>query len=104
MSDEDMILVSKAELEELRKLKEELPTMLENAKKEHYKETLQMLTQRHRENPEKHREQSKKRYEQKKDEILAKRKEAYKRKKEANQVANSPRVQSDMSENSPDTQ
>ncbi len=83
-SDEnEMVLVSKAELEELRKLKEDLPAIIEKAKAEEAKDALHRLHQRDKENPEGHRERSKKHYELKKDEILAKRREAYKAKKAA---------------------
>ncbi len=65
----EMILVPKEEYEELRKLKADLPAMLEKAKR--------------REDPEKHRERSKKQYAANKDTILAKRREAYQKKKAA---------------------
>jgi hypothetical protein len=100
MDGEDTVVVSKAELEELRRLKADLPAIIEQAKLDRDKENLQKLTQRHKENPEKHRELSKRRYELKKDEILAKRREAYHRKKAAN-ASQAPGVSSDLSENPP---
>ncbi len=85
----EMVLVAKTALEELRKLKEELPALLEKAKADEAKDALHRLHQRDKENPEGHRERSKKRYELKKDEILAKRREAYKAKKAAKSVVSS---------------
>ena len=82
----EYVLVAKDELEALRRLKEELPEMLQKAR--HSKE-----------NPDKHRERSKKRYEQNKEDILAKRREAYRLKKEA--AADSPRTSSADAENVP---
>ncbi len=97
-----MVLVSKAELERLRKLEADMPAVIDAVRNETTKERLAALHKKQKENPEKHREQSKKRYELKKEEILAKRKEAYQRKKAAKaaEVAN---VCSGAVENSPDS-
>jgi hypothetical protein len=78
----EMVLVAKAELEELRKLKEELPAIIEKAKAEGGMDRLKVLNQKNKENPEEHRRKSKERYALKKDQILAKRREAYRLKKE----------------------
>ena len=83
MSNKESVTVPKEEYEELLKLKEELPSIIEKAKLDRDKENLAKLTQMHKDNPEKHREQSKKRYHQKKEEINARRREAYRAKKEA---------------------
>jgi hypothetical protein len=101
MASSDLVLISKAELDELRKLKEDLPAIIEKTRNERDTERMKALTQRHRENPEQHREQSKKRYDLKKDEINAKRREAYKLKKAA---AGSPGPSSDRSDDSPGCQ
>ena len=87
MAESELVRIPRAELEELRKLKEELPAIIEKAKIDRDKENLARLTQMHKDNPEKHREQSKKRYHQKKEEINAKRREAYKAKKAAGSSA-----------------
>ncbi len=84
---EEMVLVSKAELERLRKLETDMPVMLEKAKEEEQKEALVRLHQRDKENPEGARKRALKRYNRNKDEINAKRREAYKAKKEALKTA-----------------
>ena len=76
-----MVLVSEAELAELRKLKEDLPAIIERAKEEDRKNALHRLHQRDKENPETARQRAKKAYERNKKEILAKRRELYQRKK-----------------------
>jgi hypothetical protein len=91
---EELVTVTRAELEELRKLKEDLPAIIAQAKLDRDKENLARLSQMHKENPEKHREQSKKRYHQKKEEILAKKREAYQRKKAAKAAEGIPDVSS----------
>jgi hypothetical protein len=78
---EETINVPKAEWEELRKLKEELPSLLEKAKEEERKDALHRLHQRDKENPEIARKRAMKRYTLNKEEINAKRREAYKLKK-----------------------
>ncbi len=78
---EELVTVTRAELEELRKLKEDLPALLQKAKEEGGMDRLKVLNQHHKENPEEHRRKAKQYYELKKDQILAKRKEAYKLKK-----------------------
>ncbi len=83
MSEKETVTIPRNEYDELLKLKEELPAIIEKAKLDRDKENLAKLTQRHKDNPEKYRELAKRRYELKKDEILAKRREAYQRKKEA---------------------
>ncbi len=82
-AEEEMVLVPKSEIEKLRKLEAELPTIIEKTKVERDKERLKELAKRNKENPEHHREQSKKLYYLKRDEINAKRREAYRLKKEA---------------------
>lgn len=69
----EMVLVSKAELEELRKIKEQLPTVIEQAKSEERKDALVRLHQRDKENPEISRERSKKYYQLHKEEVKARR-------------------------------
>lgn len=81
MSTPKMILVSEEELAELRKLKEDLPEIIEKAKEEERKEALERLHRRDKENPEAARERALKRYNRNKDEINAKRREAYQLKK-----------------------
>lgn len=81
---EDLVTITRAELDELRKLKEDLPAMLEKAKQEGGMDRLRMLNERNKENPEEHRRKAKEYYELKKDKILAKRREAYRLKKAAN--------------------
>jgi hypothetical protein len=83
----DLVTVSRAELEELRKLKADLPAIIAQSKLDRDKENLARLTQMHKDNPERHRENAKKRYQFKKEEILAKKKEAYQRKKAAKEAA-----------------
>ena len=78
-----MVLVSEVELEELRKLKEQLPAIVEKAKVEERKDALVRLHQRDKENPEAARERAIKRYTRNKEEINTKRREAYKLKKAA---------------------
>jgi hypothetical protein len=85
-SGSEMVLVSKAELERLRKLEEELPTVVEKVKQERDKERLKELSQHHKENPEEHRQKVLKRYHKNKEEINAKRREAYKKRKENEKV------------------
>jgi hypothetical protein len=102
MDGEDTVVVSRAELEELRKLKAELPIIIDKIRNETDKERLARLHEKQRENPEKRREQAKKHYEQNKDEILAKKKEAYQRKKAANAALESPWVCSVATGKSPD--
>ena len=87
---EETVTVPKAEWEELQRLKEELPTLLVQAKEEEARDILHRLHQRDKENPELARKRAQKRYAHNKDEILAKRREAYKRKKEAAGRASSP--------------
>lgn len=101
--DGETVIISKAELaelEELRKLKADLPRLLEKAKEERDTERLKDLAKRNKENPEKHREQSKKLYHLKKEEINAKRREAYRLKKETLKV-NSPGRSSEPSDDFP---
>lgn len=81
MSTSKMILVSEEELAELRKLKEDLPGIIEKTKEEERKDALFRLHQRDKENPEAARERALKRYNRNKDEINAKRREAYQLKK-----------------------
>ena len=102
---EEMVLVSKAELERLRKLEADMPAIIEKAKHEGGMDRLKVLNQRNKENPELHRQKSKEYYELKKDKILAKRREAYKLKKaaQAAKPADSPGRSSDRTENSPDS-
>lgn len=83
MDGEETVIVSKAELEELRKLKADLPAIINKAKEDERKDALTRLHQRDRENPEMARERAIKRYNRNKDEINAKRREAYRLKKEA---------------------
>lgn len=78
---EEVVTISKAELKELRKLKEDLPILLEKAKEEERKDALHRLHQRDKENPEIARKRAMKRYTLNKEEINAKRREAYKLKK-----------------------
>jgi GTPase involved in cell partitioning and DNA repair len=82
---EEMVLISKAELEELRTLKEELPTIIENEIKCKDKERLKALAARAKENPQLRYEINSRWYNKNKDEINAKRREAYKKRKEAQQ-------------------
>jgi hypothetical protein len=84
MSDE-IVMISKKELERLQKLEADLPAMLATAKEERDKERLAKLRQKEKENPEPHRKKALERYHKNKDEILAKRREAYRLKKEAKQ-------------------
>lgn len=77
----EMVLVSKAELERLRKLEEELPAILEKVKQERDKERLKELTQHHKDNPEEHRQKVKEYYSKNKEAILEKRRDAYNKKK-----------------------
>ena len=77
----EMVLVSKAELERLRKLEEELPAILEKVNQERDKERLKELTQHHKDNPEEHRQKVKEYYSKNKETILAKRRDAYNKKK-----------------------
>ncbi len=83
MSDTELVTATRSELEELRKLKADLPAIIAQAKLDRDKENLARLTQMHKDNPEKHRENAKKRYHYKKEEINAKRREAYRLKKES---------------------
>ncbi len=80
MADTELVTVTRAELEELRKLKADLPAIIAQAKEEENKDALKKLHQRDKENPEKHRARALKSYERNKDAINAKRREAYKRK------------------------
>lgn len=86
MATPKMVLVSEeelVELMELRKLKEDLPGILEKAKEEERKDALVRLHQRDKENPEAAKARSKKHYTLNKDAVNAKRREAYHRKKQA---------------------
>jgi hypothetical protein len=76
----ETILVSKTEWEELVQLRNDLPTLLEKARKEAMNERLTQLHSKERENPEKRRQYAKQHYKSNREEILAKRREAYKRK------------------------
>ena len=92
MADE-LVLVSKQELEELkelRKLKATLPDLLETARREGGLDRLKRLHEKQRANPEEHREKSKKRYQEKRDQILAKRREARKATKETTHMPKAP--------------
>jgi hypothetical protein len=80
MSDE-IVMISKKELERLQKLEADLPAMLEAAKEEERKDALTRLHQRDKENPDAARARAIKRYNRNKDEINAKRREAYHLKK-----------------------
>lgn len=82
MSSTKMVLVSEAELEELRKLKEDLPSIVEKAKLEERKDALIRLHQRDKEHPEGHSKRNAKWYQQNKDEINARRREKRKLAKE----------------------
>jgi hypothetical protein len=97
MATPKMVLVSEEELAELRKLKENLPEIIEKAKEEGGMDRLKMLNQRNKENPEMHRERAKKRYELKKEEIKAKRREAYQKKKTAKAESQEASVRSEKS-------
>ncbi len=83
MADTELVTVTRAELEELRKLKADLPAIIAQAKEEENKDALKKLHQRDKENPEGARKRAMKRYNQNKEEINAKRREAYRAKKEA---------------------
>ncbi len=82
-AEKEMILVPKAEYEELKQLKENLPRMLEAAKEEGGMDRLKKLHQKEKEDPEKYREIAKNRYAANKEKIKARRREAYRAKKEA---------------------
>lgn len=86
-SNEEMVLVSKAELERLRKLEAEMPAIIEKAKHEGGMDRLKTLHKEQKENPQKHREQALRYYNLRKDEINAKKRAAYKAKKEAGKIA-----------------
>ncbi len=83
MATSNMILVSAEELAELRKLKEDLPGIIEKAKEEERKDALARLHQRDKENPEAAKARYKKHYNINKEAVNAKRREAYHRKKQA---------------------
>jgi hypothetical protein len=100
-SGNEMITVPRAEFEELIKLKQDLPTIIEQAKLDERKDALVRLHQRDKENPEQHRMRSKRLYELKKEEIKAKRRESYRLKKEAAAAAKLPGVRSANAEVSP---
>jgi hypothetical protein len=102
MDGEETVVVSKAELEELRKLKADLPAIIDKIRNETDKERLARLHEKQRENPEKRREQAKKHYQQNKDDILVKRREAYQRKKAAKEALGSPGACSGAPEKTPD--
>jgi hypothetical protein len=80
MNDE-LVLVSKQELEELRALKASLPDLLEAARCEGGLDRLKVLHQKQKANPAEHREKSKKRYQEKRELILARRREIRQKKK-----------------------
>ena len=109
MDGEETVVVSKAELEELRRLKAELPSLLEKAKEEERKDALVRLHKRDKENPEGARQRAKRLYDLKKDEIKAKRRDAYQRKKAAKAAeaaaasSGTPGSASSLEGNSPDT-
>jgi hypothetical protein len=78
---EEMILVSKAELDRLRKLESELPSLVEEVRKETTQDRFKQLAAM--DTPEKIRERAKKYYHLHKEEIKARRRE----KKEASRVS-----------------
>ncbi len=83
MATPNMILVSEEELLALRKLKEDLPGIIEKAKEEERKDALLRLHQRDKENPDAAKARYKKHYNLNKEAVNAKRCEAYHRKKQA---------------------
>jgi hypothetical protein len=64
MSEEgkEMVLIPKKELDELLQLKESLPLLLEQARKEGEMGRLKLLHQKAKENPEEHRQKALKRH------------------------------------------
>lgn len=104
MDGEETVVISKAELEELRKLKADLPAIIDKAKEEERNNALVRLHQRDKENPEAARQRAKRLYDLKKDEIKAKRRAAYQRKKAANATSESGSSEhaSSLEEKTPD--
>jgi hypothetical protein len=94
MDGEDTVVVSRAELEELRKLKADLPAILEATREQERKDAITRLHQRDKENPEAAKKRSKKHYMLNKEAVNAKRREAY-HKKKAEQAAMTPEGSSD---------
>ncbi len=78
---EEMVTIPKVELERLRKLEADLPSVIAKAKEEGGMDRLKVLNQYNKEHPEEHRRKAKEYYALKKDQILAKRREAYRLKK-----------------------
>ncbi len=76
----ESILVSKTEWEELVQLRNDLPALLEKARKDAMNERLTQLHAKERENPEKRRQYAKQHYKSNREKILTERREAYKRK------------------------
>jgi hypothetical protein len=97
MAEQEIVMITKEELEELRKLKEDLPNIIQHAIKTTQAERLSNLHQRAKNDPASEREKALQRYHKNKEEINSKRRKAYKEKKtkgeegpEAPQVFDSP--------------
>lgn len=81
----EMVLVPKEvlkELEELRKLKEELPVMIDAGIIQNKKDRLKALDERLKDNPELKQKKNERWYTKHKEEYNARRREAYKKKKQ----------------------
>ena len=77
----ELVLVPKAELEELRQLKADLPVLLQKARAEGGMDRLKVLHDQQRADPAAYREKARQRYHAKKAEVLARRRELYRAKK-----------------------